>query len=117
ETSSDTTMLGDLDKAISNEEPIVVTLWHPHWAYSRYDLKDLEDPDGHMGSGEELHNIGREGFSEDYPNLTEVIEDFEMDDDTLASLEDAIEEEGGEDPTEAVENWANEHEELMEEYF
>ena len=51
QTSSTTAMLTELDSAIKAEEPIVVTLWHPHWAYSRYDLKDLEDPRRPHGRG------------------------------------------------------------------
>src|SRR5699024_4955285 len=66
-SSSDTAMLAELDSAIEAEKPIVVTLWHPHWAYSRYDLKDLEDPKNAMGETEELHIAAREGFSDDYP--------------------------------------------------
>lgn len=31
-------MLTELERAIDNEEPIVVTLWHPHWAYTKFPL-------------------------------------------------------------------------------
>src|SRR5690606_11831561 len=32
------TMLTELQTAIENEEPIVVTLWHPHWAYAKFPI-------------------------------------------------------------------------------
>ena len=37
-------MLASLDSAIKQNQPIVVTLWQPHWAFSRFPLKVLEDP-------------------------------------------------------------------------
>lgn len=116
-TSSEAAMLADLDKAINDEDPIVVTLWHPHWAYEKYDLKDLEDPDNEMGETEELHTIARTEFKDDFPNLAEAVENFEMDDETLSSLEDAIEDADEGQEEEAVKDWADDHEDLMEDYF
>src|SRR5690554_1100356 len=43
QTSSTPTMLTELETALENCEPIVVSLWHPHWAYAAYSIKDLED--------------------------------------------------------------------------
>ena len=85
--SSGASMMDELGQAISQEEPIVVTLWRPHPAYAQHDLKDLEDPQGLMGDTESLHSVGREGFSEDYPELTEWLQSWTMDDEELASLE------------------------------
>ena len=117
QTSSTTAMLTELDSAIAAEEPIVVTLWHPHWAYSRYDLKDLEDPEGHMGEGEEIHNLGRQGFSEDFPELAEMLKSFTMSDEMLASLEDAIQQAGTGNELQAVEEWSEENKEALDEIF
>ncbi|GAA1247716.1 hypothetical protein GCM10009676_37410 [Prauserella halophila] len=115
--SSTTAMLSALDRAIQNEEPIVVTLWHPHWAYSRYDLKDLEDPQGSMGTAEELHMIGREGFGEDFPDLAGVIENFSLTDVQLGDLENAIQEAGSGQELQAAKNWAEENQHLMDQSF
>lgn len=38
------TMTAALKKAIDAKEPIVVTGWSPHWKFSRWDLKILDDP-------------------------------------------------------------------------
>lgn len=99
-------MLSELDRATSREEPIVVTLWRPHWAYAAYDIKDLEDPDGLLGDAENLHAVARPGFSEDFPTLSEWMQNFEMSDDALASLEKVVldDYESGEEDT-AVEEW------------
>jgi glycine betaine/proline transport system substrate-binding protein len=84
----------------------VVTLWHPHWAYSAFPIKDLEDPEGAMGEAEEMHAIARAGFTEDCPTIAGWISNFEMDDASLASLEELVinEFETGQE-TEAVREW------------
>ncbi|MBB3666360.1 MULTISPECIES: glycine betaine ABC transporter substrate-binding protein [Prauserella salsuginis group] len=115
--SSTTAMLSALDKAIQNQEPIVVTLWHPHWAYSRYDLKDLEDPKGSMGEAEKLHMIGREGFGEDFPELSRVIENFSLTDKQLGDLENAIQEAGAGQELQAAQQWGQQNQELMDKAF
>ncbi len=84
--SSTPAMLSELGGAIDAEEPIVVTLWHPHWAYDEWDLKDLEDPEGALGEAEEIHSIARPGFDDDHPEVTEWIGNFELDIDQIAEL-------------------------------
>ncbi|MEX0789244.1 MAG: glycine betaine ABC transporter substrate-binding protein [Actinomycetota bacterium] len=104
-------MLAELERALEREEPIVVTLWHPHWAYAAYDIKDLEDPEGAMGGAENLHVIGRSGFSDDYPELAGWLANFEMPDDALASLEQLIINDYDEgEEREAVEEWLSDPE-------
>lgn len=99
-------MLAELDRATRNEEPIVVTLWHPHWAYASYDIKDLEDPQGLFGDAENLHVVARSGFKADFPEVAKWLANFEMTDDALAELELlVIEEYGAGSEEKAVEEW------------
>jgi len=99
-------MLAELERATDAEEPIVVTLWRPHWAYSVFPIRDLEDPEGLLGEAEEIHAVGRDGFSDDFPEVAEWIGNFEMDDGSLASLENlVINEYGAGSEEEAVEEW------------
>ncbi|MFC4003719.1 glycine betaine ABC transporter substrate-binding protein [Prauserella oleivorans] len=117
QTSSTTAMLSELHSAIQRQEPIVVTLWHPHWAYSRYDLKDLQDPKGALGKAEELHMLGREGFSQDFPQLAGALKSFKMTDEQLGSLEDKIQEAGSGQELQAATEWANENKNVVDGMF
>ncbi|RIV18583.1 hypothetical protein D2Q93_13945 [Alicyclobacillaceae bacterium I2511] len=42
--SSSPAMLTALQRAYQQHKPIVVTLWSPHWAFTKYKLKYLSDP-------------------------------------------------------------------------
>ena len=112
--SSTAAMLAELDSAIAEEEPIVVTLWRPHPAYAKHDLKDLEDPEGAMGDAETIHAVGREGFTEDYPELAGWLEGWSMTDDELATLEELTLEEYADDTQEGARVWLSENPEFLE---
>ena len=76
EESSTAGMMGSLDAAIKNEEPIIVTGWNPHWKFSAYDLKYLEDPKGTFGGSENINTIVRKGLEEDMPNAYKILDRF-----------------------------------------
>ncbi|MFL1379314.1 MULTISPECIES: glycine betaine ABC transporter substrate-binding protein [unclassified Nocardiopsis] len=112
--SSTAAMLAELDSAIADEEPIVVTLWRPHPAYAKHDLKDLEDPEGLMGDAEEIHAVGRTGFTEDYPELAQWLQDWEMTDEELATLEVMTLEDHKDDPQAGARAWLAENPDFLE---
>ncbi|MEU6859152.1 glycine betaine ABC transporter substrate-binding protein [Glycomyces sp. NPDC046736] len=89
-TSSTATMLSELDSAIAAEKPIVVTLWQPHWAYAKYDLKNLEDPEKSLGDVETINTLATQGFSAQFPDLAEALGKFTLSDDQLADLENIV---------------------------
>lgn len=111
--SSSTAMLAALDKAVKEHQPIVVTLWHPHWAYDRYPIKDLEDPKGAMGDAEQLHSLGRQNFSEDFPEVAQMLKKFQLNDEQLGSLENMVVNapKGQEDA--AAREWADQNPEVV----
>lgn len=113
-TSSGAAMLAELDSAIADEEPIVVTLWRPHPAYAKHDLKDLEDPEGLMGDAETIHAVGRDGFGSDYPQLSGWLEDWSMSDDELASLEELTVGDDVDDPEAGAREWLADNTEFLE---
>ncbi len=76
EESSTAGMLGSLEQAIRNEEPIVITGWTPHWKFSAYDLKILEDPKGTLGGAENINTLARKGLEQDLPDVYTVLDRF-----------------------------------------
>ncbi|MEX0868420.1 MAG: glycine betaine ABC transporter substrate-binding protein [Nitriliruptoraceae bacterium] len=95
--SSTPAMLSELENAIANEEPILVTLWRPHPAYGQYDLKDLEDPEGALGEPDQIHALARSGFSTDHPEAAAALENFEFTNDQISAMTVAVlSEEGSE---------------------
>lgn len=89
-TSSTVAMLTELKAATAAGENIAVTLWEPHWAYSAFPIKNLEDPKGTLGTAENIHMYGREGFSDDHAEVAGWLKSFEMSPELLYDLEDAM---------------------------
>lgn len=100
-------MTAMLDKAIKKEEPIIITGWTPHWMFSKYDLKYLEDPKKVYGEAEEIHTIVRKGLKEDHPVAYEFLDRFEWSSDEMGEIMTAIQD--GTDPAEAAKVWADSH--------
>ena len=69
-------MTAALKKAYNKEEPIIVTGWSPHWKFSKFDLKYLEDPKGTYGDEENIHSIARIGLAKDHPSAYKVLDQF-----------------------------------------
>lgn len=115
-TSSTPAMLAELQAATDAGENIVVTLWEPHWAYSAYPLKNLEDPKGTLGGAETLSSYSRMGFAEDHPEVAEWLAGFTMDTETLADLEDVMfnQNAGAKDWSPIVKAWADENRDYVD---
>ncbi len=103
--SSTAAMLAELKTAIADKKPIVVTLWRPHWAYSAFAIKDLQDPKGAMGAPDEIHTIASNDFVAADPGLTALLKQFHMDADTLGDLENVVLQEHKDDPQAGVKAW------------
>ncbi|MFD2655231.1 glycine betaine ABC transporter substrate-binding protein [Gracilibacillus thailandensis] len=112
--SSEATMLVEIRESIKNEEPIVAPLWTPHWAFSKYDLKFLEDPQNTYGGVEKIHHATREGFSEDFPNVSEWFNNWKMNDEQIGELIDYVE--NAEEPLDGAKEWIDENQELVDEW-
>ncbi|WP_018886643.1 glycine betaine ABC transporter substrate-binding protein [Paenibacillus massiliensis] len=100
-------MTAELDKAIRNEAPIIITGWTPHWMFNKYDLKYLEDPKKSYGEAEEIHTIARKGLQEDHPVAYEFLNRFEWTSDDMGEMMIAIQD--GTSPEQAAQDWAEKH--------
>ncbi|MEW2120848.1 ABC transporter permease/substrate binding protein [Streptomyces sp. NPDC005474] len=98
-------MLAELKRAYAKKEPIVVTLWSPHWAYSDYDLKKLKDPKGAWGKGDGVHTLARKGFAADNPEVGAWLKKFSMTEKQLTGLEARIQQAGKGGEQDAVRAW------------
>ncbi|MGW4567948.1 ABC transporter permease/substrate binding protein [Streptomyces sp. NPDC004561] len=98
-------MLAELQRAYARKEPVVVTLWSPHWAYSAYDLKKLQDPRGAWGKGDGVHTLSRKGFAGDNPRIGRWLKDFSMTEKQLTGLEAQIQQAGKGKEQDAVRTW------------
>lgn len=104
-TSSTPAMLTELETALENCEPIVVTLWRPHWAYAEYSIEDLKDPKGAMGEGEEIWTTANKAWAGKNTDLADALKSFKMDDDQLASLENFTQNKFADDPEKGAQEW------------
>ncbi|MFE6095931.1 ABC transporter permease/substrate binding protein [Streptomyces massasporeus] len=107
-------MLAELKRAYAKKEPIAVTLWSPHWAYSDYELTKLKDPKKAFGEGNTIRTISNEKFPEEYPQLTKWIKNFKMSEDELGTLESEIKDRGQGHEEEAVAEWLEQHPDMVE---
>ena len=115
-TSSTPAMLQEVDTATSAGENIAFTLWRPHWAFSAYDIKALEDPEEALGQEENMTIYARNGFSDDHPEVYEWLSNFEFETDLLQDLEEDmfVEEVSQDDYPEVVREWMEENQEWVD---
>ncbi|MEV7031526.1 ABC transporter permease/substrate binding protein [Streptomyces sp. NPDC093272] len=109
-------MLAELKRAYAKRQPILVTLWSPHWAYSEYGLKKLKDPKGAWGSGDGVHTLSRKGFSGDNPEVGAWLKDFSMTEKQLTGLEAAIQKAGQGKEQDAVRTWLKQNPGLVDKW-
>lgn len=114
-TSSGPAMIAELSKAYKDKEPIVVTLWNPHWAFSEYDLKYLEDPKKVYGEADDIYYMTRKGFEEDHPEVVKWMNTWKMDDESLGNLMAVIKDTG--DPAEGAKAWIEENREMVDQWL
>lgn len=114
--SSEAAMLTQLREAISNEEPIVVPLWKPHWIFGVEDLKMLEDPKGiYGGDGDQIYTVARKGLEEDSPAAYRVLEQYQETYDLVEELMPLVNEEG-QDPADVAKQFLEDNPDLLEEW-
>lgn len=111
---SGSAMTAALKKAYDKKEPIIVTGWTPHWKFSKFDLKFLEDPKGVYGGEENINTIVRKGLSEDLPNAYKVLDQFHWTADDMGNVMVMIED--GMEPSEAAAKWVEENTDKVAEW-
>src|SRR5690625_40175 len=116
EESSTAAMASELDTAMANEDPIVITGWNPHWTFAKYpDMKYLEDTKGTYGEVEEIRSLARKGLKEEKPEAYKLIEQFNWD---VEDMEGIMYEsnETGDDIDEVAKQWVEDNPEKVAEW-
>ncbi|EIA21116.1 glycine betaine/L-proline ABC transporter substrate-binding protein [Listeria fleischmannii 1991] len=103
QTSSTAAMTSTLEKAIKDKRPIVVTGWTPHWMFTKFDLKFLDDPKNVYGDAEDIHTIVRKGLKKDMPSAYAVLDNFNWTPEEMSKV--MLEVNDGADPEEAAKKW------------
>ncbi|HHY74983.1 MAG TPA: glycine/betaine ABC transporter [Bacillus bacterium] len=107
-------MTAALKKAYDKQEPIIITGWTPHWKFSKFDLKYLEDPKGIYGEDENIHTITRTGLQAEHPDAFKVLDQFHWTSDDMSAVMVMIEE--GMKEEEAALKWIEENADKVAEW-
>lgn len=110
-------MLATLDSSIKQNQPVVVTLWQPHWAFSRYKLKVLEDPQGAWGPPDQLQVIATKGWSAANPEAAGWLKNFKITSEQLSSLMLKIQDAGKGQEQAATKQWISENQQAVDAWF
>ena len=114
-SSSGTAMTALLKKATDAKKWIVITGWQPHWMFSVFDLKFLDDPKKSFGEAESIFTISRKGFSADDPFAGNFFSNLKLNDEQLSSLLNYFNTIS--DETEAANKWIYENRELVDSWI
>ena len=112
--SSEPAMLTELQGALQDEEPIVVTLWQPHWMFSEYDLKFLEDPQGTLGESENIHTMVRHGLEEEQQSAYQLLDNFYWEIDDMNEVMSKFGQSDDVEPRDAAEEWIADNRDKVE---
>lgn len=100
--SSGPAMARSLGQAIASKSPLIVTGWRPHWMFSEYALRYLDDPKGVFKSKEAVHIVARKGFAAEHPKLAAFFRRMHF---QLEELEDLMVQARKTSHTEAILKW------------
>jgi len=113
EESSTPGMLSSLEQAIRNEEPIIITGWTPHWMFSSYDLKFLDDPQGTLGGTENINTLVRKDLEKDMPDAYTILDRFYWEPEDMEAVMFEAQTTSFED---AADKWIKENEDKVSEW-
>ncbi len=115
QVSSSGAMVSALDKAYRNKEDIVLTGWSPHWMFSKYKLKYLEDPQKAMGEKEAIKTIACKNLKSDDPDTYKILEKFKWTSDDMEGV--MLDIQAGMKPTDAADKWIKANQKTVDSWF
>ncbi|MEQ9763896.1 ABC transporter permease/substrate binding protein [Streptococcus sp. ZJ151] len=104
-----------LDKAIKAKDEIVITGWSPHWIFSKYDLKYLEDPKGSFGAEENINTIARKGLKKDMPDVYKIADNFNWTTEDMEAV--MLDMNDGMSPEKAARKWVDANQDKVKKWL
>lgn len=111
---SSAAMVAELKKAYANQEPIIITGWSPHWMFSSFNLKYLDDPNGSFGGVEDIHTLVRKDLKQDAPGAYEILDQFNWETTDMENV--MVDIANGLDPGKAAEKWINGNQDKIDQW-
>ena len=109
-TSSGPAMVATIEKAVADNDWVVVTGWKPHYKWAKFDLKYLDDPKNVYPS-EKSYIVTRKGFTEENPGFKEFLSNFYFTEDQLSDMMLLYQQMDDNDA--AAQQWYEDHKELF----
>jgi glycine betaine/proline transport system substrate-binding protein len=111
--SSTPAMLGEVEQAIANKQPIVFLAWRPHAMFTKYDIKLLEDPKEIWPFDNVITAVNKE-LKDKAPDLYEFTHNFSISlDDIEAILAEA--DKGDKDIEQLTQEWMEQNRDQINE--
>ncbi len=105
----------ELERAVQNEEPIVVVAWYPHWKWTAFDLEYVNGAKTNhnvdvWGRPEDIFTVVDTSFTTEVPAVAACfLKAFEANDDQIFSLMTAFQNRGDASKPEAAREWIADH--------
>ena len=112
QSSSEAAMMATLKKSIDEKQPIVITGWAPHWMFSRYKLRFLEDPKKVFGETEKIQTIANNEFSIADTVAVSFFRKFQLNGEQMGSLMGVLADADGKEDA-AISEWIKNNRELV----
>ncbi|MDT0349753.1 glycine betaine ABC transporter substrate-binding protein [Pseudonocardia charpentierae] len=110
-------MLASLDSAIKQKQPIVVTLWQPHWAFSRFPIKVLDDTQTAFGPPDQMQILATKGWGEANPEVAGWLKNFTITPEQLSDLMLKIQNGGKGQEQATATQWAADNKQVVDAWF
>ena len=110
-------MLASLDSAIKQKQPIVVTLWQPHWAFSRFPIKVLDDTQTAFGPPDNMQIVATKGWGEANPEAAGWLKNFKITPEQLSDLMLKIQNGGKGKELDTAKQWAADNKTVVDAWF
>ncbi|MGM0695105.1 MAG: glycine betaine ABC transporter substrate-binding protein [Pseudomonadota bacterium] len=91
--TSEAAMMGVLRDKIPKREPFIITGWRPHSMFSQYDLKFLEDTQGHF-KFDSVFVLSYQGIEDKYPRAYDIMSQWSISVTELEAMMAAYENDG-----------------------